>query len=177
MRLTRVFVDAPLASGEQLLLPAGPARSISRACCGCGAGDALRLFNGRGGEYEATIESRAPRCGVTLRIGAHHAVERESPLQVTLLQGIARGEKMDLILQKATELGVTRVVPLTMVRSTVRLDDAGRPRKQQQHWQAVVIGACEQMRPQPRARVCDAPAVSTQCLQPAAGAAAAAGAR
>lgn len=141
MRVTRVHVDAPLAAQSNLTLPAGPARHLVRVLR-LGAGDALRLFNGRGGEYDGTIEA-VRRDEVTVRIGAHHAVERESPLSITLLQGIARGEKMDLILQKATELGVTAIVPLTMARSTVRLDAKSAAAKQQ-HWQAVVISACEQ---------------------------------
>lgn len=139
--MTRVHVDAPLAAQSNLALPAGPARHLVRVLR-LGAGDALRLFNGRGGEYDATIET-VRRDEVIVRVGAHHAVERESPLSITLLQGIARGEKMDLILQKATELGVTAIVPLTMARSTVRLDAKSSAAKQQ-HWQAVVISACEQ---------------------------------
>ena len=87
-----------------------------RACCASAAGDALRLFNGDGGEFEATIDS-VRRDEVSVRIGAHHAVERESPLRIVLLQGIARGEKMDLILQKATELGVHAFVPLMIARA------------------------------------------------------------
>jgi 16S rRNA (uracil1498-N3)-methyltransferase len=141
MRLTRIFVESKLASGDVLLLPPGPAQHLSRVLR-LQAGAALRVFNGRGGEFDATIESLR-RDAVTLRVSTQHVVERESPLQITLLQGIARGEKMDLILQKATELGVTAVVPLTTARSTVKLDDKTALRKQA-HWQGVVIGACEQ---------------------------------
>jgi 16S rRNA (uracil1498-N3)-methyltransferase len=141
MRLTRVFVDAPLASGAQLPLPAGPAQHLARVLR-LAAGDALIIFNGRGGEFAAIIDS-VHRNQVTVRIGTHQAIERESPLATTLLQGIARGEKMDQIVQKATELGVTRVVPVLTARSTVRLDAAAAVRKQE-HWLAVGIGACEQ---------------------------------
>lgn len=141
MRLTRVFLDAPLATGAQLPLPEGPARHLTRVLR-LTAGDALILFNGQGGEFAATIDS-VRRDAVRVRIGAHQAVTRESPLTTTLLQGIARGEKMDQILQKATELGVTRVVPVLTARSNVRLD-AATARRKQQHWQGVAIGACEQ---------------------------------
>lgn len=141
MRLTRVHVDAPLAPHSSLRLPDGAGRHLVRVLR-LAAGDALRLFNGRGGEFDATIEA-VRRDQVTVQVGAHHAVERESPLAITLLQGIARGEKMDLILQKATELGVTAIEPLLMARSTVRLDPQGAAAKQQ-HWQAVVVSACEQ---------------------------------
>lgn len=141
MRLTRVFVDAPLASGALLPLPDGPARHLVRVLR-LAVGDALVVFNGQGGEFAAVIDSvRHDR--VVVRIGVHQLIERESPLSTTLLQGIARGEKMDQILQKATELGVTRVVPVMSARSNVRLDAATGQRRQQ-HWQGVAIGACEQ---------------------------------
>jgi 16S rRNA (uracil1498-N3)-methyltransferase len=141
MRLTRVYVDAPLATGELLSLPPGPAQHLARVLR-LAAGDALTIFNGRGGEYAASIET-VRREQVSVHIGAHRAVERESPLATILLQGLARGEKMDQILQKATELGVTRVLPLLTARSTVKLDATTASRKQE-HWQGVVIGACEQ---------------------------------
>jgi 16S rRNA (uracil1498-N3)-methyltransferase len=141
VRLTRVFVDAPLAAGEQLQLPADPAQHLARVLR-AKAGDPLIVFNGRGGEFAATVQTLR-RNEVTAQIGEHHAIERESPLDTTLLQGIARGDKMDQILQKATELGVTRVVPVTTSRSNVRLDAAAADRKHQ-HWQGVVVAACEQ---------------------------------
>jgi 16S rRNA (uracil1498-N3)-methyltransferase len=141
MRLTRIYVDSPLASGTALHLPPDQAQHLVRVLR-LQAGAALRMFNGRGGEFDASIDSIA-RNVVSVRIGAHHAIERESPLQVTLLQGIARGEKMDLILQKATELGVTAVIPVTTMRSTVRLNADTAARKQA-HWHGVLSGACEQ---------------------------------
>jgi 16S rRNA (uracil1498-N3)-methyltransferase len=141
MRLTRVFVDAPLATGARLGLPEGAARHVARVLR-LAVGDALCLFNGRGGEFEASIDAIG-RDAVSVRIGAHHDVERESPLSIVLLQGIARGEKMDLILQKATELGASAFEPVMMARSTVRLDERTAVARQQ-HWQAVVASACEQ---------------------------------
>jgi 16S rRNA (uracil1498-N3)-methyltransferase len=165
MRVTRVFVDAPLAQGDQFALPEDAARHVARVLR-LGVGDALRLFNGRGGEFEAIVDS-VRRDAVSARIGAHHVVERESPLTVVLLQGIARGEKMDLILQKATELGAHSFMPLKMLRSTVRLDEQAA-RKRQQHWQAVVVSACEQSGRNTVPRVWD-PVAFQQCLQPAAG--------
>ncbi|MEJ0100178.1 MAG: 16S rRNA (uracil(1498)-N(3))-methyltransferase [Pseudomonadota bacterium] len=141
MRLTRVFVDAPLAQDALLPLPPGPAQHLVRVLR-LGAGDALVVFNGRGGEYAARIES-IQRDKVAARIGVHAAIERESPLATTLLQGVARGEKMDQILQKATELGITRVVPVLTARSNVRLD-AGNAARKQEHWRGVAVGACEQ---------------------------------
>jgi len=141
MRLTRVFVHAPLTAGAVLPLPADPAQHLARVLR-AKVGDPLIVFNGQGGEFAATVESLR-RNDITVRIGAFDAIERESPLHTTLLQGIARGEKMDQILQKATELGVTRVIPVTTSRSNVRLDADAAQRKQQ-HWQGVVIAACEQ---------------------------------
>lgn len=141
MRLTRVFVDAPLSAGEAVALPDGPARHLTRVLR-LGSGDALVAFNGRGGEFPATIES-AQRDRVVVRLGEHLAADRESPLATTLLQGMARGEKMDQVVQKATELGVTRVIPVMTTRGNVRLDADGAARRQQ-HWLAVAIAACEQ---------------------------------
>ena len=141
MRVTRVHVNAALHSGALLQLPDGPAQHLSRVLR-LGPGAFLALFNGTGGEYAATIES-ARRDEVMVRIGAHDPVERESALRVTLMQGVARGEKMDLILQKATELGVAAIVPVQMARSTVRITE-GNGEAKRRHWQSVVISACEQ---------------------------------
>jgi len=141
MRLRRVFADLPLAAGAVLPLPQGPAQHLVRVLR-AKPGDALVMFNGRGGEFAARVESLR-RNEVTVRVGEPHPVERESPLDTTLLQGIARGDKMDQILQKATELGVTRVIPVVTVHGNVRLD-ADAARRRQQHWQGVVIAACEQ---------------------------------
>jgi 16S rRNA (uracil1498-N3)-methyltransferase len=141
MRLTRIFVDATLTTGTALPLPGGPAQHLTRVLR-LQVGAALRVFNGQGGEFDASITS-IRRNDATVLLGAQHLLEHESPLHTTLLQGIVRGEKMDLILQKATELGVTAVVPLTTSRSSVRVDEATALRKRA-HWQGVVAGACEQ---------------------------------
>ncbi|MDQ2640852.1 MAG: 16S rRNA (uracil(1498)-N(3))-methyltransferase [Pseudomonadota bacterium] len=141
MRVTRIHVPASLASGALLELPAQQGRHLARVLR-LAEGAPVTLFNGEGGEFDAAIAA-IRRDTVTVRVGAHQAIERESPLQVTLLQGIARGEKMDLILQKATELGVACIVPVSMTRSNVRLTADNALRKQE-HWQAVVTSACEQ---------------------------------
>lgn len=141
MQLTRLFIDGALVTGANLSLPRGAAQHVGRVLR-LQPGDALRLFNGLGGEYEAQIRTVA-RDEVTVRIGARLDTDRESPLQITLLQGIARGEKMDLILQKSTELGVAAIRPLLSLRSSVRLEGAGKERKQE-HWLGVIRSACEQ---------------------------------
>jgi len=105
-------------------------------------GHPLILFNGDGREYEATLASLGKHA-VSAEIGDAHLVDRESPLDITLAQGVARGEKMDWILQKATELGVARIVPLVTERTEVKLDEE-RAERRVAHWRSVVAGACEQ---------------------------------
>lgn len=100
------------------------------------------LFNGDGHDYAAQIVAAGKR-EVRVLVGEATAIDRESPLRLVLLQGIARGERMDLILQKATELGVSEVRPLSSQRSEVKLDD-NRASKRLAHWQSVVASACEQ---------------------------------
>jgi 16S rRNA (uracil1498-N3)-methyltransferase len=139
--LTRVFVDTPLAANATVSLAGDAANHVTRVLR-LREGDALTLFDGRGGEYSARIAGMQ-RGGVRVQLGEHSEIERESPLELTLLQGIARGERMDLIVQKATELGATRIVTLMTERSVVRLDATQAERKAA-HWRAVAIAACEQ---------------------------------
>jgi len=106
------------------------------------AGDAVTLFDGRGTEYSATI-TRAGKAGVDLTVHDRRAVSRESPLVVTLAQGISSGERMDYTVQKAVELGVVAIQPLLTARSVVRLAQE-RAHKRMAHWRAVTISACEQ---------------------------------
>jgi 16S rRNA (uracil1498-N3)-methyltransferase len=141
MRLTRCYVAAPLHAGEERLLPREVSEHVARVLRSR-PGQLLTLFDGRGGEYDARIEA-IDRRGVQVQIDAHRAVERESPVAVSLLQALARGERMDFIVQKATELGVAQIVALPAERSVVRLDAAGLARRCE-HWRAVAISACEQ---------------------------------
>jgi len=105
-------------------------------------GDTLTLFNGRGGEYQAVI-SHIDKKRVEVNILSFSAREVESPIHIQLAQGIARGEKMDFIVQKAVELGVTAIIPLMTERCNVRLDKE-RFLNRLDHWQAVITSACEQ---------------------------------
>lgn len=140
MRLTRVHVDTPLASGAHVTLSGSAASHVTRVLR-LRTGEALTLFDGRGGEYAARIEQGG--AALTVAVGEHRPTERESPLLVTLAQGISRGERMDLVVQKATELGVARLQPLLTERSVVRLD-AQQGERKRRHWRAIAIGACEQ---------------------------------
>lgn len=152
MRLTRVHVDMALAVGAEVALPEGPAAHLSRVLR-LTVGDHCVLFNGDGHDYPAQVIAAGKR-ELRVLLDAPMRVDNESPLRIVLLQGVARGEKMDLILQKATELGVAEVRPLFSQRSEVKLD-AKRAGRRLVHWQAVVTAACEQSG---RARV---PAVTT----------------
>lgn len=141
MRLTRIFVVGPLQSGKVHSIAGSAANHILRVLR-LGTGAAVTLFDGTGGEFAAHIES-VRRDSVLVEVGAHQAIERESPLDLTLAQGVSRGERMDWVIQKATELGVRRIVPLISARSVVRLDPHQAERKLQ-HWRGIGIAACEQ---------------------------------
>ncbi|MBP6797843.1 MAG: 16S rRNA (uracil(1498)-N(3))-methyltransferase [Luteimonas sp.] len=141
MRVIRAFVDLPLAGGTRVALPDAAAAHLTRVLR-LREGDACVLFNGDGRDHAARIVSVGKR-ETLVEVGEARVVDNESPLRVTLLQGIARGEKMDLILQKATELGVARIVPVEAERTEVRLD-AARMEKRLAHWRSVVASACEQ---------------------------------
>lgn len=141
MRLTRVHIDAPLAPGAEVALPEHAAEHLLRVLR-LREGDACIAFNGDGHDHAATVAAIGKRGG-SLRIGTATRIDNESPLRITLLQGVARGEKMDWILQKATELGAAGTVPVFCARSEVKLDGA-RADKRLAHWRGVVIAACEQ---------------------------------
>lgn len=141
MRLTRVFVDQPLASGSEALLPDAASYHVARVLR-LRAGAPLVLFDGSGSDFRAEIVAlEGDR--VRVSVGARAAGLRESPLAITLVQAVSRGERMDWTLQKATELGVRRIQPVLSARSVVRLDER-QAEKKLRHWQAVVAGACEQ---------------------------------
>jgi 16S rRNA (uracil1498-N3)-methyltransferase len=141
VRLTRVYVDGALTPGSVVDLARDTASHLAKVLR-ARSGDELVLFNGDGREFTGAIESvRGSR--VAASIGSARAVDRESPFKVTLVQCVPRGDRMDFIVQKATELGVERIVPVLSQRSVVRLDGSQAASKQA-HWHAVTIGACEQ---------------------------------
>lgn len=141
MRLTRVHVENALSEGVEVALPENAATHLTRVLR-LAVGDSCIVFNGDGFDHAATLLSAGKR-DARLRIGAATRVNRESTLRIVLVQGVARGEKMDLILQKATELGVHAIVPVWSQRSEVKLDET-RTAKRLEHWRGVVVSACEQ---------------------------------
>lgn len=141
MRLTRVFVEDELAVGQRLTVEGSAGNHIVRVLR-LRVGDELTIFNGRGGEYGASIEE-IRRDTVRVSVREHRNEERESAFDLTLAQGISRGERMDWVVQKATELGVTRIVPVFTERSVVHLDER-QAAKKVQHWRGIAVSACEQ---------------------------------
>ena len=141
MRLTRVYVEAPVATGKRLVVEGSAANHITRVLR-LRSGDLLTVFDVSGGEFGARIEEFR-KDSVVVTVEEHRPLDRESPLPLTLAQGISRGERMDWVIQKATELGTSRIVPLFTKRSMVRLDERQAERKLQ-HWRAIAIAACEQ---------------------------------
>lgn len=141
MRLTRVHVEGPLTRETQQTIRGPAANHISRVLR-LRIGDNVTLFDGRGGEHDAHIDAFR-KDAVLVTVSEHRSVEREAPLPVTLAQGISRGERMDWVVQKATELGVSRIVPVLTERCVVKLD-AKQADSKTRHWRGIVVAACEQ---------------------------------
>lgn len=137
----RLYVSEPIHAHGVCLLPPEQSHHLSHVLR-LAAGDAVTVFDGRGSEYEATI-ARISKSGITLNVSEPRAVDRESPLELTLAQGISSGERMDYTVQKAVELGIGAIQPLTTERSVVRLSSE-RAQKRVAHWQAIAIASCEQ---------------------------------
>ena len=137
----RFHFPGRLGNGSEVRLPPDAAHHAVRVLR-LAVGEPVVLFDGHGGEFEARI-TRADRGEVAVKTGAHRDVERESRLQVQLVQGLSSGDRMDLTLQKAVELGVTTIQPIATERSVVKLKDE-RAQRRLEHWQNLVISACEQ---------------------------------
>jgi len=137
MRIPRVFLDLPLAVGQQIPLPRDVRQHIERVLR-LKPGHPVIAFNGQGGQFAAELLG-----GGVLNLLAFEAVEREAPLSVRLIQGISKGERMDITLQKATELGVTRITPAITERSVVKLDGE-RAERRLGRWNSILQSACEQ---------------------------------
>jgi len=137
----RLYLSDALKSGQHLRLNEERAHYVVRVLR-LRAGDEVVLFNGTGGEFTASIIEVSKR-GVMLLLGDHIERNVESPLKIHLIQGVSRGERMDVVVQKATELGVHRITPVMTEFSVVRL--AGdRGAKRSMHWTRIAQSACEQ---------------------------------
>jgi 16S rRNA (uracil1498-N3)-methyltransferase len=136
----RLHLDLPLSRGATLSLPAGAARHVQVLRLQPGA--ALTLFDGRGGEWAATVVHMG-RSDVQVQVGEHAPVDRELGVAVTLALGMPANDRMDTLVEKATELGVAAIQPLVCSRSVLRLSGE-RAQKKVLHWQAVAVAACEQ---------------------------------
>ena len=138
--MPRFHCSVPLSAGVSLALPAGAARHVQ--VLRMQPGDALTLFDGAGGEYAATVE-RMGRSDVAVAVGAHLPVEREAPRAVHLAVGMPANERMNWLVEKATELGVASIQPLATAHGVLRLSGE-RAEKKRAHWEAIAVAACEQ---------------------------------
>ncbi len=141
MRLTRVYTPDLLSPDTVVVLSTMPSAHLIKVLR-LRPGAKAVLFNGDGSDYLCEI-TLAKAEAAQLRILSVQPAAAESPLKITLLQAICRGDKMDWVLEKATELGVTHFIPVQSERSEVQLDSE-RAGKRRDHWQRVVISACEQ---------------------------------
>lgn len=141
MRIPRIYTNQALASHQTYELEEAASHYLAKVLR-LQAGRPLIVFNGRGGEYQAEIRALGKNCA-TIETGIFLDENRCSPLKTELAIGISRGERMDWVLQKATELGVSRIVPLFSERCEVRLS-GDRLKKKMQHWQQIIISASEQ---------------------------------
>ena len=141
MGFSRFYCPGGLGANQEFELPEQAAHHASRVLR-LQAGNQVTLFDGSGGEYDASIVTIGKR-GVIVQTGAWRERECESPLDITLVQAVSSGDKMDFTLQKAVELGVKAIQPVISSRSVVRLEGE-RAEKRVQHWQSVVNSACEQ---------------------------------
>ncbi len=137
---TRLYVEGIPALGAVFDLPESAVRHLQARRLR--VGDELTLFDGQGGEYRAHVVELGRR-SASVQINQHIDIERESTLAITILQGVSKGERMDFAVQKATELGATRFIPVITDRCVVKLN-ASRWAKKQRHWQAVAASASEQ---------------------------------
>lgn len=138
---TRLFVSGALINGAEIELDGDRARYLGKVLR-VSVGDDLTVFNGEGAEWAATIQSIG-RNKVIIKIGDSFEAGTESPLKIHLVQGISRGERMEFVVQKATELGVKRITPVFTEHGIVKLQ-SDRAEKRRHHWQEIAANACEQ---------------------------------
>jgi len=141
MRIPRIFTELSLCCDSTVVLDGSAARHLASALR-MKVGQEVTLFNGQGGEYAAEL-TEVGKNKVAAKVVEYHDIDRESALKLHLVIGVSRGERMDLIVQKATELGVAEITPLFTERTEVKLSGE-RLAKKVRHWQQVAISACEQ---------------------------------
>ena len=141
MPLPRIHCNLRLGPGAQFALAPEAAQHVGKALR-LKAGDAIAVFDGRGGEYDATIQ-RIEKDRVDVKVGAWRDVDVESRVRVGLAHGLPEADKMDWVIQKAVELGVAWIQPLVCDRSVVRLSGE-RAARREAHWRRVAVAACEQ---------------------------------
>lgn len=140
--MTRLYVDIPLSPDLELSLPEDAAHHLVRVLRAT-TGDHITLFNGLGGEYEAELIETGKR-DARVRLISFLPDDKASPLHTHLGQVMSRGERMDYAIQKATELGVSEITPLTSERCELKLRGEERADKKLEHWRRIAIAACEQ---------------------------------
>jgi 16S rRNA (uracil1498-N3)-methyltransferase len=140
LRTTRIYFNKRITTGETLVLPARASNHLVRVLR-CKKDSSVTVFNGEGGEFSATLLNEDPRAANVI-INSFVDTNRESPLQIRLIQGLSRSEHMDTTIQKATELGVTEIIPVICERSAnINRERAG---KKHERWSQIAISACEQ---------------------------------
>jgi 16S rRNA (uracil1498-N3)-methyltransferase len=140
MRIPRVYSPQLISVGDVVQLEPGPARHLT-SVLRMNVGQEVVIFNGQGGEFRGQLVE-VKKGSASVQINHFDKIDRESPLSLHLGIGISRGERMDWIVQKATELGVTQITPLFTERCEVKLT-GDRLSKKIRHWQQVAISACE----------------------------------
>lgn len=141
MRIPRIYTEQALELDREVTLGQSAFRHLFKALR-LKVEAPIILFNGEGGEYDATI-SRINKISVSALPSAFFGIDNESPLEIHLGICVSRGERMDRIIQKSTELGVTEITPLIGERTEVKLNNE-RQQKKLDHWQQIIISACEQ---------------------------------
>ncbi len=137
----RFFVTPPLATGREITLPSSAAHHAAQVLR-LARGDPVNLFDGEGGEYGGEIVSSTSRA-VVVMLTEHRPVERESPLEVTLVQALIASDRMDDVIRKAVELGAAGIAPVLSARGVTRLE-GDRARRRVEHWRQIGIASCEQ---------------------------------
>jgi 16S rRNA (uracil1498-N3)-methyltransferase len=157
--LPRFHCPTALIPGEALNLPSGTARHVQ--VLRLQPNDEITLFNGEGGEFKAVV-TQMGRSDVSVRVGEHNKIERELNRRVHLWSGITANERMDWLLEKATELGATTLLPITAERSVLKLK-GDRADKKLAHWQAIAVASSEQCGRNRVLQVCS-PATLSQAI-------------